>query len=738
VNSTPVTVTVTATGAQLPNGGGGITVVNDNPIPVIIGATQELSDNLVTLQQGSSISLPGGSTWYASAASNTTILVLEGLQNYFSSNVTIDSSGTIDVEVTNSSLNINGTVDVGSLPDVTIANATLNVGGTVDIGTIPDVTIASGTIDVGTLPDVTLASGTVVNVGSGTIDIGTLPDVTIANATLTVGGTVDIGTIPDVTIASGTIDVGTLPDVTLASGTVVNVGSGTIDIGTLPDVTIASGTIDIGNTPSVTLDGPVGISQGSQVVISNAGQYGQTTPSPVGSVTDGNATLSSTDYNLISWAADSLPVGSPGNLVYDSNLAEAIAAVGPTWNPNGAPIGTGNGEFTVINPGTDDAEWIFHGSGESVVWYPFSQVIDVTPGSTYTLSADIDGTETSGAGLQIILATPGFGNIFYRLTQAIGGSGVVSGQVVIPSGVTQVVVSVNTNTASTPTGETVSWSQIQFTETSTVQPYEPGPLWTYDVYRDAEGTYERIGSTTALALEDTGQAGSGQPPSVNTSNPLLPSPAAPTVTAEGTTGSTTYTYAITAQTPSAQGTVVLGANPGVTIGTIDIADGATVQIAAGTAAIGTVDLAAGASVDATIQNATLDVTGSTINVDGATQLSSSFGTVNASAQDTVTAYAGSTDEGGPVTVTLIPSPSSSERVQLFSGGLFIPPDGGIHLETTSGTIISVEADNGATDATAPSLVVPLQYDGAVLPAGEGVNAYGVTSSASINYSVIAT
>jgi len=632
------------------------------------------------------------------------------------------------------------------------------VTGTVAVSSVPPIVVESGTIDASG-STVELAAGTSVEIsGTPSVDIGNTPAVTIdtsgGSVPVDATGTVTVTSITDAVSVGGTLDVqGVAGGTAIGVAGSVTVESGTIDVGNTPGVTVESGTIDIGNTPAVTVDGPVGISQGSQVVIANAGQTGQTTPSPVGSVTDGNATLSSTDYNLVSWPADSLPAGWPGNLVYDSNLAQAIAAVGPTWNVPStfsfegselATIGSANGDFDVLNAGADTAEWVYYGTGSASanVVLP-SQVVNVTPGATYTLSAFIDATAaTAGGGRNpgVELQAPyGAGTSEYVIArQNPGVSGVVSGTVTIPGGVTQVVPVVVIDGVTVTAGATVSWSQIQFTETSTVQPYEPGPLWTYDVYRDAEGTYERIGSTTALALEDTGQAGSGQPPSVNTSNPLLSSPAAPTVTAEGTTGSTTYTYAITAQTPSAQGTVVLGANPGVTIGTIDIADGATVQIAAGTAAIGTVDLAAGASVDATIQNATLDVTGSTINVDGATQLSSSFGTVNASAQDTVTAYAGSTPDGGGVTVTLIPSPSSSERVQLFSGELFIPPNGGIHLETTSGTIISVEADNGATDNTAPSLVVPLQYDGSVLPAGEGVNAYGLISSASLNYSVIAT
>ena len=135
------------------------------------------------------------------------------------------------------------------------------------------------------------------------------------------------------------------------------------------------------------------------------------------------------------------------------------------------------------------------------------------------------------------------------------------------------------------------------------------------------------------------------------------------------------------------------------------------------------------TVDATIQNATLDVTGSTINVDGATQATSTFGTVNASAQDTVTVTATSSP------TTLIPAPSSTERLQLFSGNMAPPtgtPTSAINLQTTTGTVISL-GPMSSTD-------VSLQYDGATLPAGEGVVISGASSSVNVsvtlNYSVI--
>ena len=98
------------------------------------------------------------------------------------------------------------------------------------------------------------------------------------------------------------------------------------------------------------------------------------------------------------------------------------------------------------------------------------------------------------------------------MTANYGTNGIIEGQVTVPAGVTQAYVVVSPWTLDVPTGSTATVSQIQLTQTSTVQPYEPGPLPTYNVYRDVSGTFELIGSTTALAFEDTGQTATSQTP----------------------------------------------------------------------------------------------------------------------------------------------------------------------------------------------------------------------------------
>jgi hypothetical protein len=156
-------------------------------------------------------------------------------------------------------------------------------------------------------------------------------------------------------------------------------------------------------------------------------------------------------------------------------------------------------------------------------------------------------------------------------------------------GYLQIVIADLTTTAD---GDTVSWSQIQLTQTSTVQTYEPGPLFNNIAFKQDGSNFYYLGETTALAIEDTGQALNTaiQPStSINSTVPQLAIPDAPTLTVEGTAGSTTATYGWVTQTSTAQGVVSLASNPGVNIGTMDIASGAKVELAAGTAVIGTVN-----------------------------------------------------------------------------------------------------------------------------------------------------
>lgn len=266
--------------------------------------------------------------------------------------------------------------------------------------------------------------------------------------------------------------------------------------------------------PTVTVEGTAGTTTYNyQLTTSN--QYGETVASAATSVTTGNATLNSTNYQLISWPATPLPAGSSGNLVYDSNLQEAIAAVGPTWSFYSTPtIGTANGDYNVLNPGTNSAEWVYYGTGSAAVDdIPTSQIFEVVAGATYTFSIAINASNVISGTPAAWVQAPGYGNPALELDQSAGGNTILSGTFTASG--TQLIVTLRTFGCTVTAGAQLTWSQIQLTQTSTVQPYEPGPLFTTNVY--GRTTYDLIASTQALAYEDIGAApGTATPPTTNT------------------------------------------------------------------------------------------------------------------------------------------------------------------------------------------------------------------------------
>ncbi len=228
--------------------------------------------------------------------------------------------------------------------------------------------------------------------------------------------------------------------------------------------------------------------------------------SSIGSTSTGNATLSSTNYNLVAWTAVPLPAGSSGNLVYDSNLTNAIASVGPTWTSSSG-VGTGDGNFDVSDAGTNNAAVLWYGTGAQASFQTFtSQTMAALPNTEYTAAclqnmANASTSQTTGDQYSSLRVFDQSGNFITQVSQGAGDSGATSVTFTTASTVTGLYIDVTPSNLDVPTGDTVSWSQIQLTQTSTVQTYEPGPLWTYDVYR----ANALIGSTTALAFEDTGQ-----------------------------------------------------------------------------------------------------------------------------------------------------------------------------------------------------------------------------------------
>ena len=174
-----------------------------------------------------------------------------------------------------------------------------------------------------------------------------------------------------------------------------------------------------------------------------------------------------------------IPTFSP-NLVPDSNLANAIATEGATWIPNvNTTIGTGADDFNVLNPGTDQAEWVQYGNGTTQSLTNSSMMsrpISVNAGDVLTVASIIDATNATSASPQIRIRNAT--TIFASAYQSPGVKSLVStSYTVLPTDPTIMWIDVFGGNAHVATGLTVSWSQIQLTKTSTVQPYQPGPLY---------------------------------------------------------------------------------------------------------------------------------------------------------------------------------------------------------------------------------------------------------------------
>ena len=225
--------------------------------------------------------------------------------------------------------------------------------------------------------------------------------------------------------------------------------------------------------------------------------------------TSGYATLGSTSMPIV----PPIPNDSP-NLAYDSNLANAIATEGTTWTVYYATIGTNAGNMNVINPGTANAAFVLYGTGavDNSHQQSVSQIISVIPGQTYTLSQYINFANSSAGNVRLGIVSTGTFTPYADALQNAGLSGVVSVTWTAPSGVTQILIQTVALGQNILIGETVSWSQPNFTQTSTVQPYQPGPLWIGNV---AAGNIFSTETVTAVHLNSTPNTSVTLTPSAN-------------------------------------------------------------------------------------------------------------------------------------------------------------------------------------------------------------------------------
>lgn len=137
-----------------------------------------------------------------------------------------------------------------------------------------------------------------------------------------------------------------------------------------------------------------------------------------------------------------------------------------TWSFGGGSIviGSANGDFTVGN-GT----LTYVGTGATSPNGGFySRTVTVVPGTTYTVSGQIDATNVSAASpygppeLGVYNAS-NFGIPYAWPVATFGQAGLVSQTFTIPTGVTQIVVVQYLKGAIVTAGQPLTWSNIQLT-----------------------------------------------------------------------------------------------------------------------------------------------------------------------------------------------------------------------------------------------------------------------------------
>ena len=317
-----------------------------------------------------------------------------------------------------------------------------------------------------------------------------------------------------------------ITEVNLAAGATVELAAGTtVDINNVADGTInideiasgnSLGALAVENNPLTPLSAPTITNVGTAGTTSYfyqqrlVNQFGKTIASPVGSTFTGNATLDSTNYNNVAVQGLVVPSGIGGNLVYDSNLANAIASEGATWGAyNSALIGSGNGKWNVTNPDTNSAAWTYTGSGSASG--ADEAIVDLAP-LTIDSSNPIASVSISG------LAALTSGSVFLAFQTTPGGSSTL-GYIQIPSGSVDGVyhftvapgtgyIQLLAQNAVVTAGAVINFTQIQLTKTPAVQPYQPGPLWTIQTMRN--GFWVPDMDTTLLVASDQGQAASNK------------------------------------------------------------------------------------------------------------------------------------------------------------------------------------------------------------------------------------
>lgn len=160
------------------------------------------------------------------------------------------------------------------------------------------------------------------------------------------------------------------------------------------------------------------------------------------------------------------------NLIPDSGNVNASTgftgqSTGGTWSTS-TQIAV---ELGIIGNGNS---WEYIGTGiASGLQTVYSQTITVVPGASYTLSGYISAISVPAGNVGWFVYDASTMTVCYGSAVQANGSGVVSGNFVVPIGVTQVCVIAGTNNATVSAGQEVVWQFPQLQAGSVPTPYQP-------------------------------------------------------------------------------------------------------------------------------------------------------------------------------------------------------------------------------------------------------------------------
>lgn len=171
----------------------------------------------------------------------------------------------------------------------------------------------------------------------------------------------------------------------------------------------------------------------------------------------------------------------------------------------------------------DETGWSYNGTG-SPAWFTwaYSQIVTVTPGATYTVSAAINATSVTAGNPCIGVFNPTFTVGYVVAYQNPGNNGVVSATVTIPQGVTQVRVIEDTDDATVTAGQQVTWSNPVFTLSgSSTNLLEPSNQWSIagaGSQGSGPGDFENTAAQLPPTVVDAAMTALGNSPGVANSN----------------------------------------------------------------------------------------------------------------------------------------------------------------------------------------------------------------------------